>query len=81
MKKKFLLLLVAALPMVFASCGDEKEDIDPVNISLGVSSFDVYYNNEYQLECNIDGATFTSSNPFVAVVDASGKVTDRKSVV
>ncbi|MEZ3518372.1 MAG: Ig-like domain-containing protein [Muribaculaceae bacterium] len=77
MKKKFLLLLVAALPMVFASCGDEKEDIDPVNISLGVSSFDVYYNNEYQLECNIDGATFTSSNPFVAVVDASGKVTGK----
>lgn len=36
MKKKFLLLLVAALPMVFASCGDEKEDIDPINISLGV---------------------------------------------
>ncbi|MDE7081785.1 MAG: Ig-like domain-containing protein [Muribaculaceae bacterium] len=78
MKKKFLLLLVAALPMVFASCGDDNEEpIDPVNISLGVSAFDVNYNADYQLECNIDGATFTSSDPFVATVDQSGKVTGK----
>lgn len=78
MKKKFLLLLVAALPMVFASCGDDKEEpIDPINISLGVSAFDVDYKADYQLECNIDGATFTSSDPFVATVDQSGKVTGK----
>lgn len=75
--KKMLLLLIAALPMVFASCGDDEKETDPVNISLGISQFDVDYKGEYQLECNIAGATFSSNDPYIATVNPAGVVTGK----
>ncbi|MDE5663944.1 MAG: Ig-like domain-containing protein [Muribaculaceae bacterium] len=76
--KKMALLLLAALPMVFTSCGeDEEEPIDPINISLGISKVGVDFAKTYQLECNIDGVTYSSDDPFVATVNQDGLVTGK----
>lgn len=75
--KKFFLLLVAALPMVFTSCGnDDEEPILPSEINLNFSEISLNYGTtNSELKCNLDDATWSSSNPFVVTVDQTGKIT------
>ena len=69
--KKFIIMLAAALPMVFTSCGDDNDDN---MLSLDQSAMTINYDDEVTLKASEKNCTWTSSNPFVATVDANGKV-------
>lgn len=69
--KKFIIMLAAALPMVFTSCGDENDD---TMVTLDQTAMTMNYDDEVTLKANEKNCTWTSSNPFVATVDANGKV-------
>lgn len=73
--KKIGMLLLAALPLFAASCGDDNKEPDPVDINFDLTQLNINFGETGQLKCNIEGAQITSSNPFVATVDPSGKVT------
>lgn len=68
--KKLALALVAALPLAFASCGDD----DASDLTLNQSSVTLDYNAETTLKASEKNCTWTSSNPFVATVDNDGVV-------
>lgn len=68
--KKLALALVAALPLAFASCGDD----DASDLTLDQSSVTLDYNAETTLKASEKNCTWTSSNPFVATVDNDGVV-------
>lgn len=82
--KKFFMLLFAALPMVFASCGDDNDDDDVVvpTINLNFTSVTMNYGGgNDELKCfdaagkEIKKATWTIDNDFVATVDSkTGKL-------
>lgn len=81
--KKFFMLLVAALPMVFASCGDDNDDDVVVpTINLNFTSVTMNYGGDNdELKCfdasgkEIKKATWTVDNDFVATVDSkTGKL-------
>lgn len=69
--KKFILMLAAALPMVFTSCGDDNDD---ALLTLNQTSMNLTYDDEATLTASEKNCTWTSSNPFVATVDQDGKV-------
>lgn len=80
--KKFFLLLVAALPMVFTSCGDDNDDVVPV-INLNDQAVTLNYGDTYKdLKClNAEGkelknVTWTIDNEFIATIDSkTGEIT------
>lgn len=74
--KKFCMLLLAALPILAVSCGnDDPDPVDPVDINFDLTQLRIDYGKDGQLKCNIEGAEIKSDNPFIATVDPSGKVT------
>lgn len=70
--KKTVWMFAAALPFVFAACGDENED-DP--LSLDRTDVAINYGGEASIKATEKNVMWESSNPFVATVDADGKVT------
>ena len=82
--KKFFMLLVAALPRVFASCGDDNDDDDVVpTINLSLTSVSMNYGDTYSdIKCydaagkEIKKATWTVADDFIATVDSkTGELT------
>ncbi|MDE6010957.1 MAG: Ig-like domain-containing protein [Muribaculaceae bacterium] len=72
--KKFFLLLLAALPFVMTSCGDDDEP----EMTLNKSEITLNYGaTDNSLKCNLKNPVWGSSNEFVATVDGDGKVTAR----
>lgn len=67
--KKLALALVAALPLAFASCGDDDKDL-----TLDQSALNLNYQAEATLKASESKCTWSSSNPFVASVDDKGNV-------
>lgn len=74
MKKLFILTAVALFgAMGFVSC-DLLEDES--GLTVNKTSVELYALDEYTITTNSDNATFTSENPYVAVVDKrTGEVT------
>lgn len=69
--KKFFLLLVAALPLVFTSCGDDDDN----QISLNKTEVTLNYGaTDSSLKCNLKNPVWGSSNEFVATVDSKGEI-------
>lgn len=68
--KKFVLMLAAALPLAFASCGDDNDEV----LTLDQTSATMNYNAEMTLKASEKNCTWESTNPFVATVDGNGKV-------
>lgn len=80
--KKFFLLLVAALPMVFTSCGDDNDDDVVPTISLNVTEVNLNYGDTYKdIKCydangkEIKKVTWTIDDEFVATIDSKGEIT------
>ena len=70
--KKSVLMLAAALPMMFAACGTE----DPEEgFNLETTTLEINYEGNANIETNVKGCTFVSDNEFIASVDKDGKVT------
>ena len=70
--KKSVLMLAAALPMMFAACGTE----DPEEgFNLETTTLEINYEGNANLETNVKGCAFVSDNEFIASVDKDGKVT------
>ncbi|MDE5652351.1 MAG: Ig-like domain-containing protein [Muribaculaceae bacterium] len=70
--KKFAMMLALALPLAFASCGDD----DPVtSISLDKTAEAVDYGKTVTLSADVKKVNWSSSNEFVATVDGNGVVT------
>lgn len=68
--KKFALMLVMALPFVFASCGDDND-----GITLDKTSVEINFGGTATVKASEKGCTYSSSNPFVATVDKDGEIT------
>lgn len=69
--KKLALMLVMALPFVFASCGDDKEE---VNVTLDQTSVDINFGGTATVKASEKGCVWSSSNDFVATVDNNGVI-------
>lgn len=69
--KKLALLLTLALPLAFASCGDEDDTV----ITLDQTSVNLDYGKTLKLKASEGGVTWGSSNEFVATVDNKGEIT------
>ncbi len=68
--KKFILMLAAALPMVFTSCGDDNDDL----LTLDESNITLDYGKDHTLKASEKNCVWTSSDTFVATVDQNGKI-------
>lgn len=81
--KKFFLMLVAALPLVFTSCGDDDDDVVVPTINLSLTEVTMDYGDTYNdMKCynaagkELKNVTWTVDNEFVATVDSkTGKLT------
>lgn len=81
--KKFFLLLVAALPMVFTSCGDDNDDDVIPTINLNFEEVTMDYEGKFKdLKCldaqgkELKNVTWTIEDEFVATVDSkTGELT------
>lgn len=71
--KKIALMLALAMPLTFASCGDEENDEKVV--SLDKTSVEISYKATNDLKASEKGGTWGSDNEFVATVDNNGKIT------
>lgn len=69
--KKFAMIMALALPLAFASCGDDNDST--LTLDKGTASLD--YKTTIELKASEKGGTWASSNEFVASVDKNGKVT------
>ena len=69
--KKFAMIMALALPLAFASCGDDNEST--LTLDKGTATLD--YKTTIDLNASEKGGTWASSNEFVASVDKNGKVT------
>lgn len=70
--KKTVWMLAAALPLMMAACGEEEGTDEP--ISLDKTVVELNYDAETTLKASDKNCVWTSDNPFVATVDANGKV-------
>lgn len=68
--KKFALLLAVALPMAFASCGDDND----ASFTLSQSSVELNYKGNTTLTASEKNVTWGSSDEFVATVSDNGKI-------
>lgn len=71
--KKTVWMLAAALPLMMAACGEDDGTDEP--ISLDKTVVELNYDAETTLKASDKDCTWRSDNPFVATVDANGKVT------
>lgn len=71
--KKFVLALVAALPLAFVACGDEEKD-EPNALTISETSVSLDYETNVTLTASEKGCEWSSDNEFVASVDKKGKV-------
>lgn len=69
--KKFILMMAVALPMAFASCGD---DNDTEIITLDQTSVSLEYDKEVKVKASEKNCNWISDNEFVATVDNDGKI-------
>ncbi len=70
--KKFALLLAVALPLGFASCGDDTED----GFAIQSDDIEVKWDQTAQLSATESkDVTWMTDNDFIATVDKNGKVT------
>ena len=70
--KKFAMIMALALPLAFASCGDDNDD---KTLTLDQTKVTLDYEKTADLKASEKGGTWASSNEFVASVDKNGKVT------
>lgn len=70
--KKFAMIMALALPLAFASCGDDNDD---KTLTLDQTKVTLDYSKTADLKASEKGGTWASSNEFVASVDKNGKVT------
>lgn len=68
--KKFAMIMALALPLAFASCGDD----DETTITLDQSNVSLDYGKNIKLKASEGGVTWGSSNDFVAKVNDKGEV-------
>lgn len=70
--KKIIFAIVAALPLMFASCGNDDEDN---SMSLDKGAVSLNYGQTTTLKASEKNVTWYSDNDFVATVDDKGEVT------
>lgn len=70
--KKFAILLAAALPFVFAACGDDNDENSKLTIENAPLTLN--YDDDFELKASEKNVSWSSSNDFVATIDAKGKV-------
>lgn len=69
--KKLAMFMALALPLAFASCGDDNDS----TLTLNQSNVNIDWSKTTELKASEGGCTWASSNEFVASVDKNGKVT------
>lgn len=69
--KKFAMIMALALPLAFASCGDDNNDN---TVSLDKTSVTLDYGQTETLKASEKNGNWASSNEFVATVDKDGKI-------
>lgn len=69
--KKFAMIMALALPLAFASCGD---DNDEKVLTLDQTAVTLNYGQSQKVKASENGATWGSSNEFVATVNDKGEI-------
>ena len=70
--KKIALALTLALPFVFASCGNDDDELN--DIVLNETSVEILYGQSKTITSSEKNATFVSNNTFVATVNQNGEI-------